>query len=107
MSIPQRGKNAVRGNPEPTDPRWGGLDPKEYFGKVKLMEHSAYGERYFRTEDVENRESRGWAVVAYRDPTTPIAPTPDAGVQVGQHPGDRPDIVEAAPTRAPRKRTRK
>lgn len=104
MAVSQRGKNTVRGNVEPRDPRWGGLDPEENFGKVKLMTHLAYGERFFRLCDVENREGRGWIVVEYRDPTTPVAPSPDAGVQVGQHPSERPEIVEAAPKAPPQRR---
>ena len=106
MSIEQRGRNAVRGSAEPIDYRWGGLDPKENWGKVKLMEHVTYGQRYFRLEDVENRQGRGWVLAGYKDPTTPVAETPDVGIQV-QQPVDRPDVVEAAPVRTPRKRAKK
>ena len=103
MAIEQRGKNAVRARSVQIDPRWGGLDPDEYTGKVKLMEHSAYGERYFRNEDVENRKSRGWVVVEYSDPTTP-KPPPGVVAPVGQHPHERPKIKEAKPKRGrPRK----
>ena len=105
MAIQQRGKNAVRANVVPIDPRWGGLDPEENMGKVKLMTHLAYGERYFRNVDVKDRESRGWKVIEYSDPTTPMQPPQGAGVQVGQHPSERPDIVEATPKRGrPRKK---
>ena len=91
----------------PPDPRWGGLDPEKYTGKVKLMEHPAYGERYIRNEDVKNRESRGWTVIEYRDPTIPVSPPQVGGMQVGQHPSERPDIVEATPVAAPKPGRRK
>ena len=107
MAIEQRGRNAVRSSTIPPDPRWGGLDPEENMGKVKLMEHSAYGQRYFRNIDVKNRESRGWKVIEYCDPTTPTPPQ-GVSVQVGQHLSERPDIVEAtaAPKPGRRKPTR-
>ena len=107
MAIEQRGRNAVRTSTIPPDPRWGGLDPEENMGKVKLMEHSAYGQRYFRNVDVKNRESRGWKVIDYSDPTIPVSPPQVGGMQVGQHPSERPDIVEAAPAAAPKAGRRK
>ena len=73
----QRGANAVRATPKRTkDWRWGNIDPEEWAGRVKLMTHPAYGERYFKDEDVANRESRGWIVVEYSDPTVPTKRTP-------------------------------
>lgn len=73
----QRGDNAVIATKETnSDWRWGSLDPDEWVGKVSLMWHSAYGERFFPNTEVENRTSRGWVVVEYVDPTKPIKRPP-------------------------------
>lgn len=73
----QRGINTVRATrTTSTDDRWGSLDPDEWMGKVKCMTHPAYGERYFKNDEVANRESRGWVVVEYVDPTKPIKRPP-------------------------------
>ena len=78
MGSQERGDNAVRAtaSKEKDHARWGGLDPDEWTGKVKLMSHPAYSERYFKNEDVANRESRGWTVIQYVDPTLPRATVP-------------------------------
>ena len=66
----QRGANTVRATAKRAkDYRWGNLNPDEWTGKVKLMTHPAYGERYFKDDDVENRLGRGWVVVDFVDPT--------------------------------------
>ena len=73
----RRGENAVRATKDTNyDPRWSSLDPDECAGKVKLMTHLAYGERFFLNEDVANRESRGWKVIEYVDPTKMVARSP-------------------------------
>lgn len=106
MRKPQRGQNAVQGGPQPTqDPRWGGLNPRDYKpGDVKLMYHPSYGERFFRNKDIENRETRGWEVVDYVDPTqargpanAPNIPAP-VNMSDGRH---RVAPVEAVPEAAP------
>lgn len=73
MGRQERGDKAVRAtaSKEKDHARWGGLDPDEWTGKVKLMSHPAYFERYFPNEKVANRESRGWAVIQFTDPTLP------------------------------------
>lgn len=78
MERHKRGDNAVRAtaSKEKDYARWGGLDPDECMGKVKLMGHPAYFERYFKNEDVANRESRGWTVIQFTDPTLPVATSP-------------------------------
>jgi hypothetical protein len=106
MRKTQRGQNAVQGVPQPTqDPRWGGLNPGDYKpGDVKLMYHPAYGERFFRNEDVKNRESRGWEVVDYVDPTMARGPANPPNIPQPVELGDdrhRVAPVEAAPDAAP------
>ena len=99
MQPKQRGQHAVTPGGVPIDPRWGGLDPEEDTGNVKMMYHPAYGERYFRNEDVENRESRGWEVVAYTDPTQPTVTTAQSGVTTLKTPRHREEIREATPVK--------
>ena len=108
MQSKARGNNAVIATRDQhIDPRWGGLDPEENTGKVKLMWHPAYGQRYFRDEDVENREGRGWEVVAYCDPTTPVSAPPPGTVIRSEAPKKRDEVTEATPTKTPSPRTRR
>ncbi len=78
MTVRQRGDKAVRAtaSKEKDEAKWGGLDPDEWTGKVKLMGHPAYFERYFPNEQVENRKGRGWTVIQFTDPTLPRPTVP-------------------------------
>jgi hypothetical protein len=107
MEEKTRGDNTMRQRAKvPKDVRWGNYDPDEWVGRVTVMAHPAYGELFFPTEDVESRTKRGWVVVEYVDPTSPVSITAqEPGGLIGSRPAkDRDEVAEAKPKPAPKSR---
>lgn len=59
-----------------TDPVWGCLDKETWWGKVTLMQHHAFGQRYVPNDEVQTKLKKGWVVVEFTDPTKPRAKEP-------------------------------